>query len=499
MAGPKTSRRPTPFASFQAALCVVPISASAVRTIAIVNQKGGCGKTTTAINLAAVFARRGWRTLLVDMDPQSHCAAGLGVPEARIEVSIGESLIAAHDRSLDLDSLSWEVGRNLHLIPSTTRLAALEAPGGGLHDLPDRDRRLEMVLSLLCHRFDVCLIDCPPTIGLLTFNALRAAGEAIIPVETGFFSMRGAQKQCLTIQKTIERIGRPIACHLLPTLHDAGSRTAREVLATLEREFAGQLMPVVIHEHEALREAASFGQPVVEYAPRSRAEEDFERLATWLEAHGGRPDLDAPPEIEVVRPSVPAPHAPSAAGAPRTNGVETVSRVAELLRRVEELADKSNARWLHADQARSDEPKSERETHHLDSLFGVRQASRGTLFVQPAQSARSIAIAGDFNGWSSTSHPLRYNSSGNVFQGVFNLPAGRHRYQLIVDGEWRCDPYNALQDDGPDGCYSVLQVTEPAASQFPAPVATAPLTPAAPAAPAARTTEDEPHEHDTRH
>ncbi|TVQ52776.1 MAG: hypothetical protein EA377_09380, partial [Phycisphaerales bacterium] len=143
-----------------------------MRTIALVNQKGGCGKTTTAINLAATFARRGVRTLLIDMDPQSHCAAGLGVPEAHIESGIAEAMLHENPATLDPEDYLWKVARNLDLIPSTTRLAGLEAPTGGLHQRPDRDRRLEYVLCGLRDRYDLCLIDCPPTIGLLTFNAL---------------------------------------------------------------------------------------------------------------------------------------------------------------------------------------------------------------------------------------------------------------------------------------------------------------------------------------
>jgi len=182
-----------------------------LRTIAIVNQKGGCGKTTTAINLAAIFARRGRRTLLVDLDPQCHCAAGLGVPESEIERGIGEAMIAPNRGTFESADILWEVARHLDLAPSTTRLAALEAPGGGLHELPDRDRRLAAVLERWRDRYDLVLIDCPPTIGLLTFNALRAAREAIVPVETGYFSLRGAEKQWKTIQRIIDRLNRQVS------------------------------------------------------------------------------------------------------------------------------------------------------------------------------------------------------------------------------------------------------------------------------------------------
>ncbi|MEL6740664.1 MAG: AAA family ATPase, partial [Planctomycetota bacterium] len=113
-----------------------------MRTIAIINQKGGCGKTTSAVNLAAVFASRGYRTLLVDMDPQSHCAAGLGVPEEQIERDIGDAMLTPATRALDATRLLWRIGRGFDLAPSRMRLAALEAARGGLADQPDKERRL---------------------------------------------------------------------------------------------------------------------------------------------------------------------------------------------------------------------------------------------------------------------------------------------------------------------------------------------------------------------
>jgi len=253
-----------------------------VRTFAIINQKGGCGKTTTSINVAAVYARRGLRTLLIDMDPQSHCAAGLGVPEEQIERHIGDAMISPHDETLDKESYLWEITRNLHLAPSTMMLSALEAPGGSLQTMPDRDRRLESLLKLWSNDFDRCVIDCPPNIGLLTYNSLRAATEALIPVETGYFSLRGARRQRKTIDALIARIGKPLPCRIIPSIHRS-SPLARKLLTSLQESFAPEVAPTVIRDHETLREAASFGQPVITFAPDSEAERDFEALVSWLE------------------------------------------------------------------------------------------------------------------------------------------------------------------------------------------------------------------------
>lgn len=254
-----------------------------MRITAIVNQKGGCGKTTTAINLASVLARGGARTLLVDMDPQSHCALGLGIPESSVEVGLSQAL--ADPDGIVIDSLLWEVARNLKLAPSTVELAAFEATTPGA----DRDRRLERLLARVREDFDWCVIDCPPTIGLLTFNALRACDETIVPVETGFFALRGAERQVATVHAVASRLGRDVPLHLLPSMHREGTKVAHEVLAALERRFGGAVIPVVVREHEVLREAASFGQAIPEFAPQSAAHEDFRRLAEWLRQHAPAP------------------------------------------------------------------------------------------------------------------------------------------------------------------------------------------------------------------
>ena len=153
-----------------------------MRTFAIVNQKGGCGKTTTAINLAGVFAGRGYRTLLVDMDPQGHCAAGLAIPENRIDLHIGDALMAEPNTPIDPARLLWRVSRNLDLAPATVRLAAVEAPRGELAGKPDAEKRLKIALSRFANQYDLCLIDCSPAIGLLAYNALVAA-DAVVGIE----------------------------------------------------------------------------------------------------------------------------------------------------------------------------------------------------------------------------------------------------------------------------------------------------------------------------
>ncbi len=416
-----------------------------MRTIAVVNQKGGCGKTTTAINLSAVFARRGLRTLLVDMDPQSHCAVGLGVPEKQITRSVGEAMLKADADAFDPTSYVWEVAGNLDLLPSSMRLAALEAPGGGLHELPDRDRRLARLLDRFGDRYDRCLIDCPPAIGLLTFNALRAAHETLIPVETGFFSMRGAEKQWRTIRQLVERIGRPIACHLVPTLYDEDSPLATDILAAMRRQFAGQVIPVVVHEDEVVREATSFGQPVIEYAPHSRACQDFEQLADWLDEHPPQSGV----QIEVMH-GAGGPDAAAAALSPlgeALHGVavtasgSSIGRAAELAMRLRSLHGRIEQPGPVPRRQRGDD-RAPATTDEVAPVFGVTVTGKGVRFAHPGDGASRVFVAGDFNGWSATRTPLRFDERLGAHETVVELAPGRYRYRLVIDGRWTADPHN---------------------------------------------------------
>lgn len=253
-----------------------------MRVLAIVNQKGGCGKTTTAINLAAALAEQGGRVLLVDLDPQSHCAAGLGVPEARIEFGVAQALLCEPPGGTDPMAWLWEPARGVRLAPSTVALAGLESARGGLASLPDRDRRLARYLERVARHFDWCIVDCPPTIGYLTFNALRAADEALVPVETGYFSLKGAEKQLATIAALVQQLGRALPVRLVATLHRDGSQLSNDILGAIGRRFGTQVAPVPIRDHELLREAASFGQSIVEFAAASPAHQDFRALAAWI-------------------------------------------------------------------------------------------------------------------------------------------------------------------------------------------------------------------------
>jgi chromosome partitioning protein len=344
-----------------------------------------------------------------------------------------------------------------------------------LHELADRDRRLAHLVNRFEGQYDRCLIDCPPTIGLLTFNALRASREALIPVETGFFALRGADKQWMTIRQLIERIGRPIACHMLPTLYNADSTLAGDILAALRRQFAGQVIPIVVHEDEAVRESASFGQPVIEYAPTSQARDDFEKLADWLEDHPSRPGvrievMSAPGRaavevsggVPVIGP--PGPATTAGPSAPQGRAAELAQRVRDLQARLHGGPAVGGEPIPHPDppppgppaagvgaveptvHTRPRPPEPTGQGEHASGLvlaYGAAATGGGARFVQPGPGHQSVAVAGDFNSWSPTATPLPFDARLGAHHAFVEIPPGQYRYRLIVDGCWQADPYNA--------------------------------------------------------
>ncbi len=460
----------------------------AVRTIAIINQKGGCGKTTCSINLAASLSAKGKRTLLVDMDPQSHCAMGLAVPDAQIDKSIADMLRAGLDGSIAMSEVTWQIARDFDLAPSTIMLAGIEAQ---LNTAPDKDRRLVQVLSTVQDNYDYCVIDCPPSIGLLTFNALRAADEVLIPVETGFFSMQGAVRQQQTIRMLARRAGHHVRFSVLATMYDVRTKLAREILSELKRHFGEDLLPIVINFNSKLKEAASFGQPITEYDAASRGMQDFERLADWLLTNPPAPVVVPPPSFagDFEEPQAEDEQATQASSNPAlSRAAELVERARALSTRTAELSSRlasdedAQAEGFAPDLPTIDptaQPSSEAVAEStpprqpvdpveapavkvpevpdsfekkLAGLFGARHTAQGLLFIQPGDKAKTnMAIAGDFNGWDPRSTPLKRDENLGVWQTCVPVPPGRYRYRLVVDGQWIQDPYNSYVESNPFG------------------------------------------------
>ena len=244
-----------------------------MRVIAIANQKGGSGKTTTAINLGACLARLGHSTLIIDLDPQAHASLGLSRGSPDLDGPTVYDALANGGRIADVVR---PVSDRLHLAPANPRLLLAERR---LDLLPHGEETLQRALADVEGLYDFVLIDCPPTGGLLTMNAVRAAGETIITIEAGFFALYGVSQLLALIQGLPGPGGAPTRVRALATLYDSRTAFSREILKDLNGYFGPALFETVIHTNVKIKEASSFGLPIVDYDPAARGSKDYMSLA----------------------------------------------------------------------------------------------------------------------------------------------------------------------------------------------------------------------------
>lgn len=356
-----------------------------MRVIAIVNQKGGCGKTTTTVNLAGALAADGHRVLIVDMDPQAHATLAVGLEPDDLEMNLYEVLVEPAGASR-LDSVIVDVSDNVDIAPSSIVLSALEQKlATERHDA--RTERLAAALDTLPPLYDYVLIDCPPNVGLLTFNALRAASEVIVPLETSFFAIDGVQKLLETISLLSDRIGHELHVRVLPTLYDGRTRYARQTLGDIRELFKELCFDSVIRLNVKLREAARQGLPISLYAPSANGALDYASVALELEA--------SPPELQ-RQPREPSDEATA----------ETAAGPREVIVRFKDA-----------------------------EAGDVRIAGDFNGWV-PDRGVRSLIAS---------------EGQDRVWTKVLTLEPGTYQYRYVVDGEWREDPNNPQSAPGPTG------------------------------------------------
>ncbi len=363
-----------------------------MRTIAVVNQKGGCGKTITSINLSAFLAHEQRRVLLVDMDPQGHATLGLLTDAAQPSRTMYEVFLPDAGRPpTGLGDVIRPVRENLDVAPSDILLSAIPETLAGR---VGREDILSEAMASVEGRYDYVIVDCPPNVGLLTFNALKACSEAIVPMDPSFFSLHGLGKLLETIEVLAKETDHHIAVRALVTLYSGRSAFAKAVLDEIRRHLDGRHFETVIRYSVKLAEAASHGVPIAHYSRDCVGFDDYRALAA-----------------------------------------EVLQQEAAMRKR-ERVTIKRNATGASA-----------RDDGAGSSVPAV--TPEGVMFTIEAPDAERVQLAGDFNNWTLDGNDME--AMDGVWKKVVKLPPGRYRYRYVVDGRWQNDPLNATVEPSPYG------------------------------------------------
>ena len=255
-----------------------------VNVISVANQKGGVGKTTTTINLAASIADRGYRVLIVDIDPQGNATSGLGIEKSEIDQDIYNVLI---DEVPIQDTIHHTSTPKLDMVPATINLSGAETE---LISMMARETRLKSALDAVSDQYDFVFIDCPPSLGQLSINAFTESDSILIPVQSEYYAMEGLSQLLNTIRLVQKHFNKDLGVEgVLLTMLDARTNLGAEVVKEVQSYFSKKVYKTIIPRITKLAEAPSYGQPITEYAPKSRGAKVYDDLAKEvLKAHGKR-------------------------------------------------------------------------------------------------------------------------------------------------------------------------------------------------------------------
>jgi chromosome partitioning protein len=383
-----------------------------MRTIAVVNQKGGCGKTITAINLSAFLARAQRRVLLVDMDPQGHATLGLLTDSVWPTRTMYEVFSAETGRQQTcLREITRNVRENLDLAPADILLSAIPETLAGV---AGREDMLHRALSGLESDYDYVVVDCPPNVGLLTFNALKACSEAIIPMDPSFFSLHGIGKLLETFDVLQRKADHRIVPCVLVTLYSGRTVFVKAVVEEIRNHLEGRHFDTTIRYSVKLGEAASHGLPIADYCTNCAGYDDYRSLAA-----------------EVLQ---------QEQGAP--------ARLAAV-----------NSDTVSFDSIPVDVVPVGSIPMDSDSVPGPAApevTSEGVRFTIEAPDAERVQLVGDFNDWSADGNEME--PAGGIWRKVVKLPPGSYRYRYVVDGRWQSDPLNGLVEPSPFGGHNSVFV-----------------------------------------
>ena len=279
--GAQIADESTRYKALEHAVCPKPAQ---TRLIAVANQKGGVGKTTTTINLAASIAKRGYKVLIVDIDPQGDATSGLGIEKSTIEYDIYNVLI---DEIPIASAIKPTSSKKLDILPATINLAGAETE---LISMMARETRLKGAIEDLGDKYDFVFIDCPPSLGQLSINAFTASQSILIPVQSEYYAMEGLSQLLNTIRLVQKHFNKDLGVEgVLLTMLDARTNLGADVVQQVKEYFGDRVYKTIIPRITKLAEAPSYGEAITEYAPSSRGAKVYDDLAKEvLKAHGKR-------------------------------------------------------------------------------------------------------------------------------------------------------------------------------------------------------------------